>query len=559
MSYVVLARRWRPQLFEDVVGQEHITRTLTKAIQTNRIGHAYLFTGPRGIGKTTTARIFAKALNCHKGLGPKPCNKCASCKEISQGASIDVLEIDGASNRGIDEIRELRSNVKFAPARDRFKIYIIDEVHMLTNEAFNALLKTLEEPPEHVKFIFATTSPHKIPLTIISRCQRFDFRRITITDIAKRLKEISVSEKVKVSEEAAFAIARNASGSMRDGESILDQLISFCEGEIKTEDLNTLLGIVDQETFQNLGNTVIENDTVSALKLIDRIINEGKDIGQFIKSWQQYWRDLLMAKVGTTQLIELPESFLKKITKQAEHFSKEDLFRIIGILTKTQDLTRKSVSSRIPLEIAVVELTHASSSDSPHKYNSTPSLPLQKPASPPASSVSQKPELSTPESAASTLIEPAPAEPAPASSETSQSSAVSLEEVIAKWQVVLENVKKERLVASAFLMEGEPVKVGDRKITVAFDKDFSFHRVSCERTENKKVIEKAMEQIFQHKFRLHCIEHQTPGEKKAKSKPLEERQKEEITEKVMKDPIVKKTMQVFNVGITDIKEEEPSK
>ena len=538
MSYVVLARRWRPQLFEEVVGQEHITRTLIKAIQTKRIGHAYLFTGPRGIGKTSTARILAKALNCHKGLGPKPCNKCASCKEISEGASIDVLEIDGASNRGIDEIRELRSNVKFAPARDRFKIYIIDEVHMLTNEAFNALLKTLEEPPEHVKFIFATTNPYKIPLTIISRCQRFDFRRITIADIAKRLKKISVSEKVKVSEEAAFAIARNASGSMRDGESILDQLISFCEGEIKTEDINTLLGIVDQETFQNLGNAVIENDTVSALKLIDRIINEGKDIGQFIKSWQQYWRDLLMAKVGTTQLIELPESSLKKITKQAEHFSKEELFRIIGILTKTQELTRKSVSSRIPLEIAVVELTYV---------NSPPSLP------------SQKPKLSTPESTASTLIESAPAEPVPASSETSQSPAISLEEVIAKWQVVLENVKKKRLVASAFLMESEPVKVGDREITVAFDKDFSFHRVSCERTENKKVIEKALEQVFRHKFRLHCIEHQTPGEGKAKSKSFEERKKEEITEKVMKDPIAKKTMQVFNVGIIDVKEEEPSK
>jgi DNA polymerase-3 subunit gamma/tau len=438
MSYIVLARRWRPQLFEDVVGQEHITQTLIKAVETERIGHAYLFTGPRGIGKTSTARILAKALNCHKGLGPKPCNKCPSCKEISEGMSIDVLEIDGASNRGIDEIRELRANVKFAPARDRLKIYIIDEVHMLTPEAFNALLKTLEEPPEHVKFIFATTAPHKIPLTIISRCQRFDFRRISISDITKHLKKILKAEKVKAADDALFAIARNASGSMRDAESVLDQLISFSEGEIKSDDVDALLGLVDQETFLILGKTVIENDTVSALTVVDRIINEGKDINQFIISWQQYWRDVLMMKMGSAGLVELPEPSRKQLAEQADQLSEDNIFRIMEILSKTAHVLRMSASSRIPVEIAVAELTQAGGKK-PEEKPPLPKTETPAPEKPPVRKTAQEPVSQTAETAA-------PIQESTSPQDTAAAAAISLGEVVTKWPLVLENVKKEKTV-----------------------------------------------------------------------------------------------------------------
>jgi DNA polymerase III subunit gamma/tau len=247
MSYLVIARKWRPQVFSDIIGQGHITTTLQNAIKQDRVAHAYILCGPRGIGKTTTARIFAKALNCQKGPRPDPCNKCASCKDITASRSTDVIEIDGASNRGIDEIRNLKENVQFSPQSGRFKIYIIDEVHMLTTEAFNALLKTLEEPPAHVKFIFATTAAHKVLPTILSRCQRFNFRRLSSHDIAKKLERIAKSENIAIDEQALFNIARQASGSMRDAESVMDQLATYCKNKITLEDANAVLGLIEQD------------------------------------------------------------------------------------------------------------------------------------------------------------------------------------------------------------------------------------------------------------------------------------------------------------------------
>ncbi|MGE5855121.1 MAG: DNA polymerase III subunit gamma/tau, partial [Syntrophaceae bacterium] len=232
MEYLVLARKWRPQVFEDVVGQDHVITTLRNAIRLGRVAHAFIFSGPRGVGKTSVARILAKALNCEKGPSEIPCNACANCREITEGSSMDVREIDGASNRGIDEIRELRENVKFSPSSSRYKIYIIDEVHMLTKEAFNALLKTLEEPPEHVMFIFATTEVHKVPATILSRCQRFDFRRISIEEIMTRLRYIAGEEKVTIDEDALMVIAKKGDGSLRDSQSIFDQVRSFCGNTI---------------------------------------------------------------------------------------------------------------------------------------------------------------------------------------------------------------------------------------------------------------------------------------------------------------------------------------
>ena len=277
MSYLVLARKYRPQTFDELVGQAHITELLRKSIESGRIAHAFLFCGPRGIGKTSCARILAKSLNCQNGPTLKPCGECPACLEIANGNSFDVIEIDGASNRGIDEIRTLRENVKFAPSYGRYKIYIVDEVHMLTSDAFNALLKTLEEPPEHVKFIFATTEVHKVPATILSRCQRFDFKRIQVEIIMDNLKGICVKENLKANEEALFAIAKASQGSMRDALSILDQLSALSDKGIDAADVFSMLGMVEIEFLFDLTDALIARNCVKALDIFNQVIERGKD------------------------------------------------------------------------------------------------------------------------------------------------------------------------------------------------------------------------------------------------------------------------------------------
>src|SRR5881296_169497 len=305
-QYQVLARKWRPQQFDEVVGQEHVTTTLKNAIEQNRLAHAYLFVGPRGIGKTSTARIFAKALNCVKGPTATPCDKCDNCREIAEGRSMDVLEIDGASNRGIDEVRELRDTCRYAPARSRFKIYIIDEVHMLTKEAFNALLKTLEEPPAHVKFIFATTEPEKVLPTILSRCQRFDLRRIPTALISQHLAHIALQEKVKIDEAALYAIARGADGGLRDAESALDQLISFCGDKIEEGDVLSMFGLAAQRQILDLSRAVLAGEVETALRELNELTRHGKDLGRLLSDLLSHFRNLLVYQVskGDRRLLE---------------------------------------------------------------------------------------------------------------------------------------------------------------------------------------------------------------------------------------------------------------
>ncbi len=291
-QYQVLARKWRPQQFDDVVGQEHVTTTLKNAIAQNRLAHAYLFVGPRGIGKTSIARIFAKALNCVKGPTATPCDECDSCREITEGRSLDVLEIDGASNNGVEQVRELRDTVRYAPARGKFKIYIIDEVHMLTTQAFNALLKTLEEPPAHVKFIFATTEPQKVLPTILSRCQRFDLRRIPASLIVKHLKEIAKKEKVAIDDEALAAIARGAEGGLRDAESTLDQLIAFCGNKIAEADVLSVFGLVAHDRIAALTDAVLDGQTTKSLQVLKELDDAGQrpatPRGGFARSFSQF-------------------------------------------------------------------------------------------------------------------------------------------------------------------------------------------------------------------------------------------------------------------------------
>jgi DNA polymerase-3 subunit gamma/tau len=357
MSYQVFARKWRPQVFEDVVGQGHITRTLQNAISTNRLAHAFLFSGPRGVGKTTTARILAKALNCKEGPTPTPCGICDPCLETAAGTSVDVIEIDGASNRGIEHIRELRETVKYAPVGGKYKVYVIDEVHMLTNEAFNALLKTLEEPPPHVIFIFATTEPQKIPATIHSRCQRYGFKRIALAEIASKLREITDKEGIKVSDQGLNLIARAAEGSMRDSQSLLDQAVSYSGMEIRNEDLQAILGAVAQETLKTFADGLLARDASGLLRQIDTLLEQGQDMRQLLAGEVEHFRNLIITRIAKDAgpIIDLPAADLETIKQQAAGTDTERLIMLFDSLSRTLEEMRWSPHQRFTLEVGLVK------------------------------------------------------------------------------------------------------------------------------------------------------------------------------------------------------------
>src|SRR3990167_4426385 len=363
MSYLIFARKFRPQTFDEIIGQEPVAETLKNAILKNRVAQSFLFTGSRGVGKTSTARILAKSLNCEKGPTPTPCNQCTACTEITGGSSLDVLEIDGASNRGIEEIRNLRENVKFKPVTGRYKVYIIDEVHMLTGEAFNALLKTLEEPPGHVKFIFATTEVHKVPLTILSRCQRFNFKRIPIEVMAKKLKEVARDEKIKISEGAVFLIAKQAEGSLRDAESLLDQLASFAEAEIKESDIAFSLGLTESDIYFSLLESLKERDSKTILRTMAQVVEQGKDLIQFAKGLLELFRNLMVLNIAekNEELVETTEEELSHLKKYAKSFSREELLFSVTLLQQLGREIRWSDTPRFLIESCLLKI--ASSSD----------------------------------------------------------------------------------------------------------------------------------------------------------------------------------------------------
>ena len=357
MGYQVTARKWRPQKFEDVVGQEHITATLKNAIKNNRIAHAYIFTGPRGVGKTTTARILAKALNCENPKDFEPCNQCTMCKSINDSQTLDIIEIDGASNRGIDEIRTLRESVKYAPTRGRYKIYIIDEVHMLTKESFNAFLKTLEEPPAHTIFVFATTDIHKVPLTIISRCQRFDFRRIQLDTIKLQLSKIANEEKISIDDKTLTLIAKKADGALRDAQSLFDQVISFCGEKIDSDTVSQMLNLIDEELFFNISDAVLEKDFNIVFETTEKIYQNGWDFIDFTDGLLEHFRNILsVILTERTELVETAEVYRIKYANYIQTFSKGDLLRILNYLTRLQQELRYSNNQKLKIEIALTNL-----------------------------------------------------------------------------------------------------------------------------------------------------------------------------------------------------------
>jgi DNA polymerase-3 subunit gamma/tau len=358
MSYLVFARKWRPQTFEEVIGQRAVTQTLINALSANRIAHAYLFSGPRGVGKTTTARILAKALNCEAGISKDPCNICPSCLDITQGRHLDVIEVDGASNRGIDEVRELRENVRFSPYKGRYKVIVIDEVHMLTEPAFNALLKTLEEPPSRVVFVLATTEPHKIPLTILSRCQRFEFRRIGTAEIVQRLQGMAQEEGVEIDAESLQLIARSAEGSLRDAQSLLDQVVSYSGSRVKAEDVATILGVVDRQKVEEGAGQILDGDGGALLQLVEDLCLAGHDLRLFCVGLLELMRDLMVIQVTSS-----PESLWgggagisDSLKERAARLSFPELDRHLQILIQAEVEMRRSPYPRFILEMALLRM-----------------------------------------------------------------------------------------------------------------------------------------------------------------------------------------------------------
>ncbi len=433
MSYQVFARKYRPQTFDDLVGQEHVTRTLKNAVEQNRLAHAYLFVGPRGIGKTSTARILAKALNCIHGPTVTPCGVCDTCKEITGGNSLDVLEIDGASNNGVEQVRELRDNVRYAPVKGKFKIYIIDEVHMLTSQAFNALLKTLEEPPEHVKFIFATTEPQKVLPTILSRCQRFDLHRIPANLIAQHLQYIAGEEKVTLEPAAAHAIARGADGGLRDAESMLDQLVAFCGETIAESDVLNIFGFTSEQTVAGFTEKILRGETAAALGLLDEQTAAGKEMMKLMSDLIAHLRDLLVYKVKPDSLAEeAAPDIQSSLGEEAALIETDRLLELIEQFADAEGRMKWAPNKKLHFEVAVIKaiqtlsqvtlsevidnlaaLRSGSSAASISSSDKTPASPPKSPAAPASASKTKPASVAEKKTAApAPETPPAPAEPA---------------------------------------------------------------------------------------------------------------------------------------------------
>ncbi|MEW6619772.1 MAG: DNA polymerase III subunit gamma/tau [bacterium] len=480
MSYLVLARKYRPKIFSELIGQPHIKETLSNAITSNRLAQAYLFTGSRGTGKTTTARILAKCLNCLNGMSITPCGKCSSCEEIAGGYSMDVIEIDGASNRGIDEIRELRERVKFLPAKAKYKVYIIDEVHMLTNEAFNALLKTLEEPPPHVIFVFATTEPHKVPQTILSRCQRFDFKRIPISEICKLLKYIAEEEKIEIDDLTLISIAKAAEGSMRDAESILDQVVSYCGDKVSQEDVVTILGIVKQEVLFTFCEAIIAASANKIIQLLNEIIDKGLDLSQFVRELMMHLRNLLIIKTGCRpdSVIDLTSEGIKLLESQSSQLGQEQLLNLIEALQKANENMRLfPLQARLILEIALIKMIQGNK----------PRIEEVKQEvvwTPPKELFVKEPieEVKAPVVTPSKEFE-------------NQSLEFSLEQIKNIWPEIRKNIKNEKPALDTCLALAEITDLVNQTIIIGFKRGDSFHKERIERLENKDFIQEQLKKI----------------------------------------------------------------
>jgi DNA polymerase-3 subunit gamma/tau len=504
-TYTVLARRYRPLSFDEVVGQEHVSRTLRNAIADKRVGHAYLFCGPRGVGKTSMARLFAKALNCAKGPTDAPCNACEICVAVHDGTDTDVIEMDAASNRSVDDARSLREGIRYAPLRSRSKVYIIDEAHMLTREAFNTLLKTLEEPPPHVKFFFATTEVHKLPDTIVSRCQRFDFRRITTADIVRRLRQVVDGEKIKVEDAVLAAVARSSHGGMRDAESLLDQLISFKAKGLGEEDVAAVIGEARGAHLTELLAAVRGGDAAKVFTTLAAIFAGGVDVAAFTDQLLERFRALLAVKaVGrNADVVDLPEADLAEAERQAAGLTLEALLYSIQLTLEAKRRIKEGANPRIVLEVALVKMSRSADLVTLSEALRGTVVAAPAPAAPAAAPAAPAPAAAEAEPAAD-ADEPVPlAAPAPAPAPAFAGVPTSLDEAQGAWPRVVATVKEKSVLAATLLREGRVTKFSADEIGFAMPPQFKdFHVKQLESPKNKVVIDAALQAVFGRKVGL---------------------------------------------------------
>jgi DNA polymerase-3 subunit gamma/tau len=547
MAYEVLARKWRPQQFSDVVGQGHVTKTLTNAIETERVAHAYMFVGSRGTGKTTTARILAKALNCEKGPTPHPCDVCDSCKEVMAGNSLDVIEIDGASNNGVDQVRDLRDNARYSPARGTYKIYIIDEVHMLSTQAFNALLKTLEEPPAHVKFIFATTDVHKVLPTILSRCQRFDLRRISVQDIVDRLRTGCAEEGISITEDALLAIARGAEGGLRDAESALDQIISFRGKEIGEEDVLAVFGLVSRHVLENLTVAILKSDVPMIINIIAEMDRAGKDLQRVVMELLESFRNLLVvlyAGQGAVAL-ELPESQLEFYQAQAPGTQAGRVLRIIDALVEADGRMRYALSKKTLLETGLIRCSRAAETVSINEL-------LKQVAD-------LKKNFKSGPVAHSALAETAPSNGA-VGQKKKIAAADETERLFSKWHAIIDQVGKADALSRSYLLNTAPLRTDKTHLYVGFDPEFTSDCTRLEDARTKLALARAAEKYVGRMLSIAYEPLKADDRRPLPSdSPVNDQGPDDTVvltkeQKWYANPVVKTVVDAFNGEITDIRE-----
>jgi len=565
MSYLVLARKFRPQVFEEVIGQPHVTRTLQNALKTGRVAHAYLFSGPRGVGKTSVARILAKALNCQEGPGPNPCNRCPSCKEITQGGNLDVFEIDGASNRGIDDIRELRENIRYLPARGRYKIYIVDEVHMLTKEAFNALLKTLEEPPDQAIFIFATTELNNVPLTIYSRCQSFHFRRISPEAMVTHLGRLVEQEQIPYREEALRLIARQAEGSIRDSLSLLDQILSFSPEEINESIIQEILGLVDRRLLLDLGRAVLGGDLKKIMGLVGEVYEYGYDLKVFFKDLVEIFRSLLLVKMGQEQgpLLDLSTEEINEFKEMSAPVSLDTLQDGLHFLVQSEGELRKTGQPRLALEMILLRLARLQEVipidsllqkleqleqgtlggetpifNSPGRPAADPSLKeeRQEYRHPQIMEAVEGPSFS--EAQVSALPESPDPVPLPGGINPER---------------LLEHIRKENLPLATYLAHGKLRILDDQTLEWDFQ-DNAFHLELMEGNGNKKRLEQICQAFFGKKVKVRLLGQAKNGPSGKKSTTDQQSQKKrKVIKETLEQPPIRDILELFQAEVIDVK------